>query len=248
MIPSGEKWFDSPYYTLLYGHRCENDAAGTIDVLLDYLKIPKGNSVLDMACGRGRHVFCLAEKGFHVTGYDLGVQNIAHAKQEAKRRNLTENTRFAVHDMSFPFPTKDHAVVFNFFTSFGYGDSDNDHAQIIQYACDACQPGGMVVFDFLNAQRIQQELIPFEVKKIGSVLFTLRRWIENGFVFKEIQLVDGEKQETFLERVRLLTPDDFFRFFSSSGLHGIVFWGNFDAQPFTADSPRLIAMAQKQTT
>jgi 2-polyprenyl-3-methyl-5-hydroxy-6-metoxy-1,4-benzoquinol methylase len=74
-------WFNTPYYHQLYFKRDEKEAAAFIDQLIDYLKPPPGSSMLDVACGKGRHSIQLASKGFDVTGIDLSEDSIAEANR-----------------------------------------------------------------------------------------------------------------------------------------------------------------------
>lgn len=55
-------WFNSPYYHQLYFNRDESEAAAFINKLIAYLKPIPGSTMLDVACGKGRHALQLAEK------------------------------------------------------------------------------------------------------------------------------------------------------------------------------------------
>ncbi|MFB6258319.1 MAG: cyclopropane-fatty-acyl-phospholipid synthase family protein, partial [Flavobacteriales bacterium] len=66
-----ETWFDSPYYHILYKDRDEEEAAFFVDRLMERLRAEKGDRILDLACGKGRHAVQLHRKGFDVTGVDL---------------------------------------------------------------------------------------------------------------------------------------------------------------------------------
>ena len=72
-------WFNSPYYHQLYFNRDDREAAAFIDKLINYLKPVPGSSMLDVACGKGRHSIQLANKGFDVTGIDLSNDSINEA-------------------------------------------------------------------------------------------------------------------------------------------------------------------------
>ena len=78
--PWFKDWFNSPYYYKLYFQRDAAEAALFIDKLIDHLKPATGASMLDVACGKGRHSIQLASKGFEVTGIDLAEDSIMEAK------------------------------------------------------------------------------------------------------------------------------------------------------------------------
>src|SRR6478672_3330679 len=96
--PWFKDWFNSPYYHQLYFHRDKTEAAAFINKLIEHLQPPPNVSMLDVACGKGRHSLQLAQKGFDVTGIDLSSDSI----QEALR-NESENLHFYMHDMRLPF-------------------------------------------------------------------------------------------------------------------------------------------------
>ena len=58
-----ENWFDSPYYHILYQNRNDDEAKFFIDNLCAYLKPSLNDTLLDVACGRGRHAIYLNKKG-----------------------------------------------------------------------------------------------------------------------------------------------------------------------------------------
>ena len=59
-----ETWFSQCYYDILYQHRDEDEAAGFLDALMEKLQPPPNATILDAACGKGRHAIYLAEKGW----------------------------------------------------------------------------------------------------------------------------------------------------------------------------------------
>ena len=74
-----KNWFNSPYYHQLYFNRDEKEAAAFINKLIEHLKPAAGNTMLDVACGKGRHSVQLANAGFNVTGIDLSEESILEA-------------------------------------------------------------------------------------------------------------------------------------------------------------------------
>ena len=111
-------WFNTPYYHLLYKDRDHREAALFMNSLTSFLNLKKNDSILDLACGRGRHSKYLYKRGFKVTEVDLSQESIAYAKQYEKN-----GLHFEVHDMCLSYPKKFDAV-FNLFTSFGYFEKE----------------------------------------------------------------------------------------------------------------------------
>ncbi len=192
-------WFDTPYYHQLYKDRDHREAALFMNQLTNYLKLQKKDSILDLACGRGRHAKYLYKQGFNVTGVDLSEESIAHAKQYEK-----PGLHFEVHDMCDPYPQRFDAV-FNLFTSFGYFEKDEDNLRTIKAIKAELVPDGCGVIDFLNVEKAIKNLVPSEKKKVGDLVFNIEKYVEDGYIIKNIRFEDNGKEHVYVERVKALT-------------------------------------------
>ncbi len=236
-------WFNSPYYHLLYNNRDEKEAAAFIDKLLDYLRPAPGSLMLDVACGRGRHARYLADRGFEVTGIDLSIESINAAK-----RMENEHLHFYQHDMRLPFRINYFDVVFNFFTSFGYFDTQRDNNNALRTLHHALKPGGRLVLDYLNSPYVAAHLVPGEVKEIDGVVFNIRREVQDKRFLKQIDILDREKplQTTFTESVKAFTRSDFETMFADQGLKILDIFGDYHFNAYEAErSPRMVIIGEK---
>ena len=87
-------WFDTPFYHILYKDRDYAEAENFMHNLTEYLNIPEGGKILDLACGKGRHSVYLNKIGYEVTGVDLSENSINHAKQFENKTLHFEGTRY----------------------------------------------------------------------------------------------------------------------------------------------------------
>ena len=60
-----------------------------VDFMLSYFNLRKGDKVLDMMCGHGRHAIALAKKGMQVTAVDNLDEYINEINQTAKAEHLS---------------------------------------------------------------------------------------------------------------------------------------------------------------
>jgi SAM-dependent methyltransferase len=236
-------WFDSTDYHRLYSHRDDAEAAAFIDALIDRLQPIAGSRMLDVACGAGRHSRYLASKGFRVTGFDLSDASITQAKN-SERKGL----RFFRHDMRIPFGTNEFDHVFNFFTSFGYFQSQAEHLSVVQNIAESLVPGGTLVLDYLNAIQAEVGLVHEETKQIGDIEYGISRWSDSGYIYKRI-LVQGAsftEPREFMERVAKFTLSDFEQMFAQCDLRVDCVYGDYNLAPYRFDdSPRMILIAKK---
>ncbi|HPE83905.1 MAG TPA: class I SAM-dependent methyltransferase [Aequorivita sp.] len=228
-------WFNTPYYHILYKDRNHREAALFMNQLTEFLSLKPKDTILDLACGKGRHAKYLYKQGFDVTGVDLSKESIQHAKQYEK-----PGLHFEVHDMCFPYPQKFDAV-FNLFTSFGYFQNEEDNLRTIQAIKQELKQGGFGVIDFLNSELAIKNLIPSEKKSMGNITFHIEKYVENGYIVKKIHFNDNGDDYSFTERVKALTLTDFKTYFEEAQITLLHVFGNYHLADFNNQtSPRLI--------
>lgn len=236
-----QEWFSSPYWHILYKNRDRQEAQLFIDQLATHLNFLPEDRLLDLACGRGRHAVYLNQRGFDVTGVDISPENIAYARPFSNER-----LRFLVHDMRLPFQVPPFDYILNLFTSFGYFQTEEENFQTIRALSEVLKPGGRLVIDFMNTDKVIRDLLPREVKVIDAVEFNLRKKVENGFIVKNIDFEVGGQSHHFQEQVQVLRQADFMQYFENAGLRLMHLLGSYDLRPFDAThSDRMIFVTQK---
>ena len=234
-------WFDSPYFHILYKDRDYTEAGKFLDKLLAYLHPKPHYTILDLACGKGRHAIYLNSRGFDVTGTDLSEHNIAEAKQHEN-----EHLHFYVHDMREVFRTEAFDFVLILFTSFGYFEEETDNIIALRSASQATKHGGKLVIDFMNSDYTLKHLVVHEQKEIDGVKFDITRKLQNGYIVKTIKVTDKGTEQTFEERVRALSYDDFMEYFRMADLRLADVFGNYSLEPFNRDTcERMIFVLKK---
>lgn len=230
------EWFGSHYYPILYGNRDEKEAQLFIQKIAHHLQLPSQAKVLDLACGRGRHAMELNRLGFNVRAWDISMESILDASQYAN-----PYLHFKVLDMRQEFPEGNFDAIFNLFTSFGYFENLPENQLVLQHISKALAPNGKWVLDFLNPEYVRRILVPFEIKVIQNITFHIRKYIRDGFVFKEIHVIDEKNTYDFSEKVQLIEKEEFEYLFKQAKLDVIEVWGEYDGSLFDGNnSTRLI--------
>lgn len=234
-------WFDSPYYHILYKDRDMREAQHFMDNLMGYLHPKPVEKILDLACGKGRHSLYLNQKGYDVTGIDLSEQSIAYARQFENER-----LRFAVHDMREVFQPETFDFVVNLFTSFGYFDSDTENVVALCATAKSLKHGGKLVIDFMNTDKVIDNLVLAEEKEVQGINFKITRGVEKGFIIKTIRFQDKGQEYQFEERVRALRQEDFLAFFQMTQLRMVDTFGDYELNPYDQSaSNRMIFVLKK---
>lgn len=235
------EWFDSPYYHLLYQHRDEEEAKQFIAALLNFLELPTGARLLDLACGKGRHALTMHQYGFEVVGADLSVNSIAEAQKQEK-----DCLKFVVHDMREVLPGAPFDAVFNLFTSFGYFDTMEENEKVLRAIHRMLKPAGLLIIDFLNLPFVLSNLVEEEEKQVGHLHFSIRRTYDGTQLYKSIQFSDQDMEHHHTERVQALRLTDFETLFQKTGFKLIHTFGDYHLNPYiNKESDRLILIARK---
>ena len=237
-----KNWFDTKYYHLLYSDRNDHEAQAFMQNLINILKPAADSRILDVACGKGRHSRHLSSFGFDVWGIDLSQESIEFAKQFEK-----PNLHFDVHDMREVFMQDSFDICLNLFTSFGYFLKKDENQQAISAMAGNLKKSGILVLDYLNVEKALQNIPNQEIKTVEGLDFHIEKKEWNNFIRKTIKFeVAGDMRE-YHEYVKMISKDDFYRYFGEAGLEVKNIYGNYELQSFDEKtSERLIFVAEKR--
>lgn len=237
-----ESWFDTPYYHLLYSNRDYTEAENFITKLTKELQLPTSSTIIDLACGKGRHSVFLNKLGYEVLGLDLSKQSIEHNKQFEN-----ETLHFKVHDMRDTIDSEPVDAVFNLFTSFGYFDNEKDDKSVFQSVYNSLKPGGFFVLDYLSEEFVRATLVPETTIHREGIDFKIAKKIENRHVIKDIRFETEGKSYHFFEKVKLHTLETINSYATECGFERIKIWGDYQLSEFNAEkSPRCINLFKKK--
>ena len=244
-----EEWFNHPLYLEVYSHRDHDEAARCVQTILSLTgleqKEPASISVLDIACGAGRHALELARLGYKVTGNDLSPFLLEEARKEALKSRL--QLKLTCCDMRH-IPTSGlFNLVVQLFTSFGYFDLKEDDRLVLSRAYGALQSGGWYVLDLLNPVTLALNLIPQSRKTVCDLAILEERAFENDRITKTITIIPpvGETLR-FSESVRLYGREEILSMLQDEGFSMVNIAGNYQGEPFIEnDSPRMMLFCRK---
>lgn len=129
------------YYDLIYAPIKDYTAESRRVAEIARAKVPAAQSILDVACGTGRHAHELHRLGFFVDGVDLEPRFV----QRAQRRN--PNGRFFCQDMVALDLDEKYDVVACLFSSIAYvRTEDRLRATLKRFAAHLAE-GGLVIVE-----------------------------------------------------------------------------------------------------
>lgn len=230
------EWFGEEYLEL-YAHRDDAEAKRQIDFLETRLGAIEG-PVLDLACGSGRHLGEMRDRGYAVVGCDLSWILL--------RTGVRENgpLRVTRADMrELPFPSAAFAGLVNFFTSFGYFAEEQENLKVIDEMSRVLGEGAPFLFDYLNVYREVQNLVPHEQRETEAGTVFIHRSFDTAEKTFNKRIAIGPKR--FLERVRAYDLDEISAMFAERRLAIQTVCGDFDGSAYHTASPRLIVVGKK---
>jgi SAM-dependent methyltransferase len=214
----------------------------------DRLGIERGGSLLDLACGTGRHAIELARRGYEVVGFDLSLAMLARAGDEAQDREVKIN--FVQGDMREMTFEEQFDGVYCWGTSFGYFEEEKN-ANVIDRVRRALRAGGLLLLDVVNRDflvRQSPSLAWFEgdgcvcMDEMNVDFITSRMKVK-----RTMMLDDGRTREIeystrvySLHELGKILHEQGFKVCEVSGRTATpgVFFGN--------ESPRTIVLAEKR--
>jgi len=235
-----ESWFDTEWYHELYAHRSHEEADAFVLKLMAHLNLTKGSKLLDIACGKGRHAKSMHELGFEVTGIDLSANSIKEAKQSEK-----DGLTFAVHDMREVFARNEYDAAFNYFTSFGYFETEKDNIRAAQAFAESLKPNALLIIDYVNkAHALRNMESKGKLQEVrGENVYDISYRFEDNRFKKKIVVND---QYEFEEQVQALTLKQFKSYFEPLGMQLKEVFGNYSLEAYEQEqSARLIMIFKK---
>jgi len=120
-----------------------------VEFLMRELKLQPPMSILDLACGYGRHANRLAEIGYDVTGVDLTPGFLEITRKEAEEMRVSDKVKYILGDMRKISFKEEFDRAFLLFVSFGYF-TDEENLLVLKNVNRALKPGGLFCFDISN--------------------------------------------------------------------------------------------------
>jgi SAM-dependent methyltransferase len=228
------------YGPMLPEERTRNE----VDFLVDQLGLTSGMTLLDVACGHGRHAIELARQGLSVTGIDRSEGFLALARAQADRQGVS--CAFRRQDMREPMGSEAFDAVVCLFTAFGYFD-EADNARVLACAAGALKPGGVFCVDVMNRDAVLRNFRTDHVHRVGEdmMIDTNRFDSTSGrLACRRTYVRDGAARHCRFS-LRLYTFGELAGELARAGLQLERAFGSWDGGLVFEGGSRLIAIARK---
>ena len=240
-------FFDNAYTALLQDQWTPRQTREQVDCVMRLMRLKKGASVLDLACGYGRHTAELARRGFHVTGVDLSLAMIRAAR---KRFGQRPRARFLRGDMRTLSTRARYDAVICMFSSLGYFSPAGNLA-VLRRMARAVKPGGAVLLDGRDGGWTRRNFVPRIWLDVGGGRYvveeaTLDR--THGVIESRWKILDVPRRRVIEKRLHLQQWDlaGYRRLFRQAGLRLDAWATGYDGKRAPGyDRQRLIVVGRK---
>jgi SAM-dependent methyltransferase len=243
-------WFENEsfwrrLYPFVFAPERMADAAVEIDGVLGLVP-NRGQAVLDVCCGPGRHAVELARRGFQVTGVDLSPHLLERAREQADGAGVeVEWVRSDAREFVRP---GGFDLAISLFTSFGYFEDPRDDARMLTQVLASLRPGGALLMEMVGKEWLAGGFQPTTAVDgpDGSVLVERHEIVDDwGAIRNEWILIEGDRAERFRFQHRLYSGSELRSLLLDVGFERVLLHGDLDGAPFGMGSSRLITVALK---
>lgn len=242
-------WYKDTFgkdYVKIYSHRDDQEAKKIVRFAMQALDMQPGQRILDLGCGNGRNSIVAAQLGLKVVALDLSPELLAMAQIKARKNNAP--LLFVRGDMRHLPLTGSFDAVWSLFTSFGYFSTDKENERVIREITAVLKPGGFLLLDYLNVLQCLLNMESRDVLEKGQYKVIQERSYNKATnrIEKSISIHENGETRDYHESVRAFLLPELLQFFKNAGLLCTSVYGDYDMNPFTQSSPRLVLIGQKQ--
>lgn len=240
-----KEWYEIAFgelYLELYSHRNEAEAEQVLGLVFARDEL-RHCAVIDVACGAGRYLEELNERGAWAMGVDLSTALLQEGHRNDPALHLVRADMRAI-------PLANDAVdwTLSLFTSFGYFETVKEHAALARELARVARRG--VVVDVPNPAFLQRNLVEESTRKLGErrVEECRRLLHEPNRVVKRVRIFDSNDEliTEYEERVMLFSKSEFTGLFENAGLSLHSIYGDYEGSPFQEEaSPRQLARFER---
>ena len=214
-------------------------------------------SILDCACGTGRHAVLFAEKGFRVAGSDIDTAMVRASRALARSRGFDIPFRAAAFDRlprTFPIGFFDAVVCVG--NSLSQLESRTAFRRALGSIAAMIRPGGIAVLHLLNSAALRRgEMAPQPLRTAergGRKYFFQKIFFRRGNGVEVVHLTIREKKrgfesEVYLGKLLAIPPGDFLGAARAAGLGCRKVFGDYAGAPFVAKTSRDLILVAVRT-
>ena len=245
------RFLNNSDYLAIYQEMTGPERTGQeLDFCTRVLNWETGQRILDAPCGAGRHSLEMARRGYAIAGLDFSIYLLECAQKASNELDGHLNPPRFVRGLLQTMPIRDNTFDFAvcLFSSFGYGESDDENVAVIKEFNRVLKPGGKLVIDVMNRHFIVPRLNPiYHSVQAGLTVQEERSFTDRGRRLHNLITVqdgNGDRRQ-YLYRPWLFNGWELSWMASRAGMKVDKLYGNFHADEYQTESERAMMVAIK---
>jgi glycine/sarcosine N-methyltransferase len=208
------------------------------------------HTVMDCACGTGRHLFLFHSLGCKAFGSDVSESMLAQAQKNLAEHGAQIPLRQADYrDLPQCFRRRFDAIVC--LGSIGYMPNESEFLRAFKSMSQVLHDGGIAILTTIPTDKQWKERPRFVLTantEDFSRLFVID-YLERTAQYNTLDIFHSEEireLKVWSAEICVLLRDDQERLLKAAGFHAVDFYGTFDFDPYVKErSDKLIAVAHK---
>jgi SAM-dependent methyltransferase len=243
----------APFYDVEHAHFDED-----IDFYLQYAEMQTG-PLLELACGSGRLLLPLAEQGYTLTGVDSSEKMLALAREQLQQAELSTLVTLVQQDICTLHLPQQFSLAFIALGSFAHLTTRKTQHQALAAIHRHVTGGGTFILDISNADARYMENMGGQVLhqgtwqlKDGSMLTHMvspassrsRHLLELTHLYDQHSQGGPVNRTVVTTHLYLFDRSEMELLLEQAGFRIKETFGDYDLNPFTLESPRMIFVAE----
>jgi SAM-dependent methyltransferase len=210
--------------------QAESEAA----FLASKLSLNAETSVIDIACGAGRHLKALNKYSQNLTGVDISEHCISTAKA-----NCPAHIKFYLGNMySLSAFYGQFDVALCLFTSFGFFSDDESNLQVLKEIHKVLKPGGTFVLQLIDEDWFHTVFAPEAESEVEGLVVKESRVYdpETKYVTTKIRITDTNTSavEETGYHCRIYNKDEILLLLNKAGFFSVKVYGDAEGNEYRA--------------
>lgn len=230
---------------ILFDSSRRASALAEVERIVKLLPITGQATILDLACGPGRHSLEFARRGFEVVGVDRTAAFIEQARAEAAQHGL--DATFLLGDMRDYCAPDRFDVIVNLFGSFGYFENAGDDQQVVRNMHASLRAGGRFLIETAGKEIVASHFQEHDWNEVGDVLVLSEKKASQHWRRVETRWIVIQGTQRFEHRVsvRSYSAVELSSLLLECGFGEVRVYGSLDGTAYDQTAQRLVVVGQK---
>lgn len=218
--------FDDVYLLTDARTICDDDVTRReVDLFCRLLPLDRGDRILDLCGGQGRHSLELSRRGFEkCTVLDFSSYLVDHGRTCADREGVPLTfIRGDARSSGLPDESFDHVLIAG--NSLGYLPGKNDDAALIREAGRLIRPGGSILIDVTDGDEAEEFFSPNAWHEIGDDIIVCRQREKGEGLVRAREIVISRERGLIREQsyaIRIYRPSELSSLVEGAGFTGVA--------------------------